>query len=324
MTALLQARDLRTWFPMRKGIFRRLSGHVKAVDGISLSITKGETLGLVGESGCGKSTTGRSLLRLLEPTGGELDYAGGSLLGLNADGLRAFRRKAQIVFQDPYSSLNPRMNAGRLLAEPLRIHGLRARGRAEAERVAELLESVGLPAAHSRRYPHEFSGGQRQRLAIARALAVEPEFLVADEPVSSLDVSIQAQILDLLAGLKTRLGLTYLFISHDLGVIRLIADRVAVMYLGRIVESADKETLFSGPLHPYTQALFASIPNPVPGKKRKKAVLSGDVPSPANPPAGCHFHARCPYVMDRCRREYPPLVKTAEGHEVACWLHPGA
>jgi oligopeptide/dipeptide ABC transporter ATP-binding protein len=294
---LIEARGLKTWFPVRKGVFRRVAGHVKAVDGFELSVARGETVALVGESGCGKST---------------------DLLGLDPGALRAFRRSAQIVFQDPYSSLNPRMDVGRLLAEPLRIHGLR-QGE-EEKRAAELLEAVGLSPGYLRRYPHEFSGGQRQRIAIARALAVEPEFLVADEPVSSLDVSIQAQILDLLLGLKRRLGLTYLFISHDLGVVRRIADRVAVMYLGRIVELADKRTLFENPLHPYTQALFASVPKPVPGKRRTRVALSGDVPNPAAPPQGCHFHTRCPHVMPRCRQEYPPLFDKA-GHRSACWLH---
>jgi oligopeptide/dipeptide ABC transporter ATP-binding protein len=324
MTApLLRARDLRTWFPLRSGLLRRISGQVKAVDGFTLDIARGETVGLVGESGCGKSTAGRSLLRLIDPTDGALEWEGSDLLALPKRELRGFRRRAQIVFQDPYGSLNPRMEVGSILAEPLRIHGLHRGG--EKDRVAALLDSVGLSPGYSRRYPHEFSGGQRQRIAIARALAVEPEFLVADEPVSSLDVSVQAQILELLGGLKRKLGLTYLFISHDLGVIRRVSDRVAVMYLGRIVELADRADLFASPLHPYTQALFASIPKPVPmpGKRRERIVLSGDVPSPAKPPEGCHFHTRCPYVMERCRKEYPPLATMAGGtHQVACWLHP--
>jgi oligopeptide transport system ATP-binding protein len=315
--ALIEAQDLKTWFPVRKGILRRVAGHVKAVDGFTLSIARGETVGLVGESGCGKSTAGRSLLRLLEPTGGALSFEGRDLLALGAPELRAFRRRAQLVFQDPYSSLNPRMDVGRIVSEPLRIHGLR-KG-AERERSAELLEAVGLSPGYLGRYPHEFSGGQRQRIAIARALAVEPDFLVADEPVSSLDVSIQAQILDLLSGLKARLGLTYLFISHDLGVVRQIADRVAVMYLGRIVELADKRSLFASPLHPYTQGLFASAPRAVPGRKRLRVPLAGEAPNPANPPAGCHFQTRCPHVMERCRKEYPPLFGKPE-HRAACWL----
>ena len=321
MTApLLSARDLRTWFPVRTGLLRRVTGHVKALDGFSLDIAPGETVGLVGESGCGKTTAGRSLLRLLEPTGGKLAWEGADLLARTRPELRAFRRQAQIVFQDPFSSLNPRMPVGRILAEPLRIHGLHP-GR-EVERVAELLGSVGLEPEHARRYPHEFSGGQRQRIAIARALAAEPRLVVADEPVSSLDVTIQAQVLDLLAGLRKRLGLTMLFISHDLGVIRLVSDRVAVMYLGRIVELAERDRLFAGPLHPYTQALFASIPKAVPGKRRERVALTGDVPNPAKPPSGCHFHTRCPYVMDVCRREYPPFAG-APGQQAACWLHVG-
>ncbi len=292
---------------------------MKALDGFNLDISAGETVGLVGESGCGKSTAGRTLLRLIEPTDGSLTWHGEDLLRMSPKALRAFRKRAQIVFQDPYSSLNPRMDIGSILAEPMRIHGLH-RG-SEQDRTRMLLESVGLLPEYAARYPHEFSGGQRQRVAIARALATEPEFIVADEPVSSLDVSIQAQILDLLLGLKERLGLTYLFISHDLGVIRLISDRVAVMYLGRIVEIARREELFRAPLHPYTQALFAAIPKPIPGKKRFRATATGEVPSPANPPAGCHFHTRCPLAFDRCRKEYPPMTG-GESHRVACWLHP--
>ncbi len=340
--SLLRATDLRTWFPIRAGLLQRTTGQVKALDGFTLDIARGETVGLVGESGCGKSTAGRTLLRLQEPTSGHLAWEGRDLLAMGREELRAFRRRAQIVFQDPYSSLNPRMVIGSILAEPLHIHGLH-KGR-EAERVADMLQAVGLSPDHMRRYPHEFSGGQRQRIAIARALMAEPEFVVADEPVSSLDVSIQAQVLDLLTDLKSRLGLTYLFISHDLGVIRLISDRVAVMYLGRIVELADRETLFAGPLHPYTQALFASIPGDglragagsktglmsdgggAAGVKERK-VLQGDVPNPAKPPEGCHFHGRCPFAMERCRKEYPPLAAPGKAatpgsaRQVACWLH---
>jgi oligopeptide/dipeptide ABC transporter ATP-binding protein len=326
--SLLRAGAVRTWFPIRTGLLKRATGQVKALDGFTLDIARGETVGLVGESGCGKSTAGRTLLRLLEPTDGALTWEGKDLRAMDGGELRAFRRRAQIIFQDPYSSLNPRMEIGRILEEPLRIHGLH-KGK-EAERAAAMLEAVGLLPEHARRYPHEFSGGQRQRIAIARALITEPEFVVADEAVSSLDVSIQAQVLDLLAELKARLGLTYLFISHDLGVIRLISDRVAVMYLGRIVELADRDSLFAAPLHPYTQALFSSIPQALtatPETRRERIILQGDVPNPAKPPAGCHFHTRCPYVMDVCRKVYPPFIPPEEGgsdaprRQVACWLH---
>jgi peptide/nickel transport system ATP-binding protein len=343
---LLSAKDLRVWFPLRTGFLRRAAGkatgQVKALDGFTLDIARGETVGLVGESGCGKSTAGRALLRLQAPTSGSIAWEGGDLLAMGAADLRAFRRRAQIVFQDPYSSLNPRMVIGSILSEPLRIHGLHKGN--EAERVAEMLAAVGLSPDHANRYPHEFSGGQRQRIAIARALMADPDFVVADEPVSSLDVSIQAQVLDLLMDLKARLGLTYLFISHDLGVIRLISDRVAVMYLGRIVELADRDALFANPLHPYTQALFASIPGAAGAAEALRSgvrsgigdrkVLQGDVPNPAKPPEGCHFHSRCPFAMERCRKEYPPLEvpevlpgsvemgSTAE-RRVACWLHSG-
>jgi oligopeptide/dipeptide ABC transporter ATP-binding protein len=339
---LISAKDLRVWFPIRTGLLQRATGQVKALDGFTLDIARGETVGLVGESGCGKSTAGRALLRLQAPTSGSIAWEGEDLPAMGAADLRAFRRRAQIVFQDPYSSLNPRMVIGSILSEPLRIHGLRKGN--EAERVAEMLGAVGLSPDHASRYPHEFSGGQRQRIAIARALMAEPDFVVADEPVSSLDVSIQAQVLDLLMDLKARLGLTYLFISHDLGVIRLISDRVAVMYLGRIVELADRDALFANPLHPYTQALFASIPGAAGAAEAlrsgarsgigERKVLQGDVPNPAKPPEGCHFHSRCPFAMERCRKEYPPLEvpealpggagigATAE-RRVACWLHTG-
>jgi peptide/nickel transport system ATP-binding protein len=326
--SLLRAEAVRTWFPIRTGLLKRATGQVKALDGFTLDIARGETVGLVGESGCGKSTAGRTLLRLLEPTDGALTWEGKDLRAMDGEALRAFRRRAQIIFQDPYSSLNPRMEIGRILEEPLRIHGLH-KGK-EAERAAAMLKAVGLLPEHARRYPHEFSGGQRQRIAIARALITEPEFVVADEAVSSLDVSIQAQVLDLLAALKARLGLTYLFISHDLGVIRMISDRVAVMYLGRIVELADRDSLFAAPLHPYTQALFSSIPQALtaaPEAKRERIILQGDVPNPSKPPAGCHFHTRCPYVMDVCRKAYPPFLPPEGGRpdsahrQVACWLH---
>jgi oligopeptide/dipeptide ABC transporter ATP-binding protein len=319
---LLAVRDLRKYFPVRRGLFGRVRGQVRAVDGVSFDIARGETLGLVGESGCGKTTLGRTLLRLVEPTSGSVRLGGTELTTLARGPLRAERRRMQIVFQDPYSSLNPRMTVGSMIGEALAIHRL-ARGAAAAERIAALLVQVGLSPDHARRYPHEFSGGQRQRIGIARALAVEPELLVLDEPVSALDVSIQAQIVNLLQELQQRLGLTYLFVAHDLSVVEHISDRVAVMYLGRIVELAGAADLYRDPRHPYTRSLLSAVPGIDPARKSERIVLRGDVPSPANPPAGCRFHPRCFLAeqgrnLDRCRAAEPDLREVAPGHWVAC------
>ena len=319
---LLEVRDLQKWFPIRKGLFSRVVGHVRAVDGVSFDLAEGETLGLVGESGCGKTTTGRCLLRLIEPTAGTVRFAGRDVTKLPPGELRQLRREMQIVFQDPYSSLNPRLTIGSMLGEPLAIHGL-ARGQAARDRVAELLTLVGMSPDHARRYPHEFSGGQRQRLGIARALAVSPKLLVLDEPVSALDVSIQAQIVNLLRDLQRELSLTYLFVAHDLSVVEHISTRVAVMYLGRIVELATRETLYRDPRHPYTRSLLSAVPVPDPDRRAQRIVLKGDVPSPANPPSGCRFHPRCPLTAElgqlaRCSADDPPLREIAPGHWVAC------
>ncbi len=320
--SLVEVRNLKKHFPITSGVFSRVSGHVRAVDGVSLSIREGETLGLVGESGCGKTTAGRSILRLIEPTEGRIKFDGTDVRALSRKGLRAIRRQMQIIFQDPYSSLNPRMTVGGMLSEALKIHKL-ARGRALRSRIAELLDTVGLRPDYARRYPHEFSGGQRQRIGIARALAVNPRFIVADEPVSALDVSIQAQIINLLQDLQARLGLTYLFVAHDLSVVRHISDRVAVMYLGRIVEIADSKQLYTNPQHPYTMALLSAVPVPDPRRKRSRTVLSGDVPSPANVPSGCPFHPRCPEKEEACSRVVPDLLEVESDHSVACILRTG-
>ncbi|MGA2993386.1 ABC transporter ATP-binding protein [Bradyrhizobium sp.] len=317
MTALLEAKNLVKHFVAKRSVFGRPTSYVKAVDGVSFSVNAGETLALVGESGCGKSTVSRLVLRLIEPDQGEIRFEGRDLLGMAANELRAFRRDAQIIFQDPYASLNPRMTVGQILAEPLALHDLVPKER-RRERVEELLRLVGLEPRSARRYAHEFSGGQRQRIAIARALAVEPKLIICDEPVSALDVSIRSQILNLLRDLQQRLGLAYIFVSHDLAVVKHIADRVAVMNLGQIVETADAEALFASPRHPYSRALLSAIPVPKPQAKRSRLVLEGEMPSALNPPSGCRFHTRCPYVIDRCRIEIPQLLANAAGHLTAC------
>jgi len=315
---ILRVEGLVKHFPVSSGVvMQKRIGAVKAVDDISFSISPGETVALVGESGCGKSTTGRLVLRLLEPTAGTVEVDGEDIFKLDKAALRAMRRRMQIIFQDPYASLNPRMAVGDILAEPLKVHGV-ASGRALADRVGALLAEVGLSPYHALRYPHEFSGGQRQRIGIARALAVNPKLIVCDEPVSALDVSIQAQVINLLQDLQRRFGLSYLFIAHDLAVVKHIADRVAVMYLGKIVELADKSTLFANPRHPYTQALFSSIPIPDPTVPRGTGIIQGDVPSPLNPPSGCRFHTRCPHAEERCRVEEPTFREIAPGHRAAC------
>jgi oligopeptide transport system ATP-binding protein len=319
---LIEVRGLRMWFPIRRGVLKRRVGDVKAVDGLDFDVYRGETLGLVGESGCGKSTTGRALLQLHRPTAGAVRFKGKDLVKLPGEELRRTRRQMQMIFQDPYASLNPRMTVGAVIREPLDIHNIGKRGERE-ERVRELMTIVGLDPKFAGRYPHEFSGGQRQRVGIARALALNPSFIVCDEPISALDVSIQAQVINLLEDLQEQFGLTYLFIAHDLSVVRHIADRIAVMYLGKIVELADRDELYREPMHPYTEALLSAVPIPDPliEEQRQRIILEGDVPSPANPPQGCNFCPRCPKAMDVCRREEPPFRDAGEGHYVACWLH---
>ncbi len=317
---LVNVSDLRVYFPVTAGlIFQRKVADVKAVDGISFAIKKGETLGLVGESGCGKSTTGRAILQLYRPTTGSINFDGHELTKMKSGELRRFRRRMQMIFQDPYASLNPRMSVGSIISEPLAIHNL-AKGKARKERVQELLRVVGLNPYYANRYPHEFSGGQRQRIGIARALAVEPQFIVADEPVSALDVSIQAQIINLMEDLQNEYNLTYLFIAHDLSVVRHISDRVAVMYLGRIAELADRNELYENPLHPYTKALLSAVPVPDPSveAKRERIILTGDVPSPLRPPPGCNFHTRCPIAIEECRERIPEFREIVPDHFVAC------
>ena len=320
---LLSVRNLVKHFPIKRGLFGRVSGQVRAVDGVSFDVDQGETLALVGESGCGKSTTGRAILRLIEPTSGSVRYGGKDVLGLRAGELRALRRQMQIVFQDPFSSLNPRMSIGAIVREGLTIHRL-AEGAAADSRVKQLLQEVGLRPEYASRYPHEFSGGQRQRVGIARALSVEPRFIVCDEPVSALDVSVQAQVVNLLQDLQRDRGLAYLFIAHDLSVVEHIADRVAVMYLGHIVEQAPVAALYSEPIMPYTQALLSAVPAPDPGVKRERILLAGDVPSPANPPSGCVFHPRCqhPARDAACAAIVPPLEEKRPGHWAACIKQP--
>jgi oligopeptide/dipeptide ABC transporter ATP-binding protein len=310
---------LKKHFPVRKGLLRRTVGQVYAVDGVSFSIGEGETLGLVGESGCGKSTVARTVLRLIEPTAGSILLDGQDVTRLGKSAMRPYRRQMQMIFQDPFSSLNPRMSAGDIVGEPLGVHGI-ARGRAKETAVAGLFDQVGLRRSQMRAFPHEFSGGQRQRISIARALALNPKLIVADEPVSALDVSIQAQVINLMMDLQREKRLSYLFIAHDLAVVEHISHRIAVMYLGRIVEYADKTTLFTRPKHPYTQALLSAVPVPNPKLRREKRLLQGDVPSPINPPPGCAFHTRCPYAEARCREEAPALREIAPGHGVSCHL----
>jgi oligopeptide/dipeptide ABC transporter ATP-binding protein len=318
---VLEVRDLKKHYRILRGSISESSRWVYAVDGFSFAIGRGETLGLVGESGCGKSTVGRTILRLTEPTAGSIILRGDDITRLDSIALRPHRRDMQIVFQDPYSSLNPRMSAGAIVGEPLAIHRA-ATGKEKEAQVSALFDRVGLPAASKAKYPHEFSGGQRQRIGIARALALNPSLVVCDEPVSALDVSIQAQVVNLLIDLQRELGLSYLFIAHDLAVVEHISHRIAVMYLGRIVELADKETLFSKPLHPYTEALLSAVPEPDPDADRTgRIILGGDVPSPIHPPSGCHFHTRCPYATSRCRETPPTLREVEPGHFAACHLH---
>jgi oligopeptide/dipeptide ABC transporter ATP-binding protein len=339
MSDLIVVSDLVKHYPIRRGVIPATVGYVRAVDGVSFSIPQGETLGLVGESGCGKTTVGRTILRLVEPTAGQVLFDGRDIFKLGSGEMRRLRREMQIIFQDPYGSLNPRQTVGAMLQEPLLVHGApaspsteggsrggnvaptsapKSKRHAARERAAELLGVVGLPEDSLRRYPHEFSGGQRQRIGIARALALSPKFVVCDEAVSALDVSVQAQVLNLLAELQQKLGLTYLFIAHDLTVVKHVSNRVAVMYLGEIVEEADTEDIFASPLHPYTQALLASAPVPIPRAERVRTRLRGDIPAPSNPPPGCRFHTRCPIAIDECKLAKPPMIEPHPGHKVAC------
>lgn len=317
---LLVVRNLKKYFPIKGGFLKRTIGHVHAVEDVTFTIKKGETLGIVGESGCGKSTTGRTILKLLEKTSGEVFYKGRDIYAMPHAELRKLRTEMQIVFQDPYSSLNPRKTVAQIVGEALLQHKLVENKKQANERVSEVIEKCGLAPYHIRRYPHEFSGGQRQRIGIARALALNPEFIVCDEPVSALDVSIQSQVINLLTDLQQEMGLTYMFISHDLSVVKHISDRIGVMYLGSLVELAEKNEMYKNPLHPYSQALLSAIPIPDPTVKRNRIILKGDIPSPAKPPSGCTFHTRCPYVMDRCKSDIPILKEVDGGHFVACHL----
>ncbi len=317
---LLEIKNLKKYFPVKEGVFRRTVAHVKAVDDINFHIKRGETLGLVGESGCGKSTAGRTILRLLEATAGEIWFEGKNLIELGKRELREMRKEMQIIFQDPYASLNPRMTVADIVGEPMDIHNLASSKKERNEKVADILDTVGLGTEHMNRYPHEFSGGQRQRIGVARALAVDPSLIIADEPVSALDVSIQAQVINLMQDLQKDFDLTYLFIAHDLSVVKHISDRVAVMYLGKLVEVADKKELFDDPKHPYTQSLLSAIPVADPTYESERIILEGDVPSPVNPPSGCRFHPRCPYAMDICSEVEPEFKDYGEEHFAACHL----
>ena len=316
---LLEVRNLKKYYSVKSGFLNKDRRCVKAVDGIILSVKQGEILGIVGESGCGKSTFGRSILRLIEPTSGEVIFEGTNICGLKKEEMRLKRREMQIVFQDPGASLNPRLTVGEIIGEPLEVFHI-CEGKEKEERIYKLMDLVGINRAYINRFPHEFSGGQRQRLGIARALAVNPKLIICDEPVSALDVSIRAQVLHLMKELKDKLNLTYIFISHDLSVVHHICDRVAVMYLGRVVEIADKKQIYENPVHPYTKALLSAIPMPDPEVKRERIILQGDVPNPADPPSGCHFHKRCPYAKKECSETVPPFVTVEPGHQVLCWL----
>lgn len=317
---LLKVKGLKKYFPVKKGLLAKTVGYVKAVDDVSFHVNEGETLGIVGESGCGKSTTGRMLMRLLDPTEGTVEFDGKELTALSSEEMRKTRRDIQMVFQDPYASLNPRHTIERILSEPLLVHGVKS-SKERKEKVHQFLEIVGLSAYHAKRYPHQFSGGQRQRIGIARALMTNPKLIIADEPVSALDVSIQAQVLNLMQDLQKEFNLTYIFIAHDLGVVRHISDRVGVMYLGKMVEVAESEALYAKPLHPYTQALLSAVPVPDPDYSKEEVLLEGDMPNPANPPTGCTFHTRCPFKMDICSQVVPQLTELEEGHSVACHLY---
>ncbi len=317
---LLDVKDLKKYFPIKRGLLKRTVGHVRAVDGISFSVNRGETLGVVGESGCGKSTMGRSILRLIEPTSGVVSFEGKDVINMSKSEMRAMRREMQIVFQDPYASLNPRYSVAKTLMEPMVIHNLHNPS-TRMDRVRSILERVGLDSEYASRYPHEFSGGQRQRIGIARALTVNPKLIILDEPVAALDVSVQSQVLNLLDDLQNEFALTYVFVAHDLSVVRHISDRVLVMYLGHMAELADSDDMFTDPLHPYTQALLSAVPLPDPDVKRERIILQGDVPSPANPPQGCPFHTRCPMAMEICKTKVPEWKEVKPGHWVACHLY---